>query len=283
MNRDGNSETFSLVLTLALKTLWYSVVFGALVLIFVLTAFPAAAEDFYAAAGSPKLSFQFAEKATGDDADAQRLVKTADKAAALMESYPDYAEKTEYYCLRLLLSGDAEEYFDEYDRANLQAVPPEWHVNVYDSYDYYSTTLYRARLARGITDLFVQGENVAPGDIDSVLTADAAAGKEAVYILGQLSLYAAGCGEEQRAALLTPRLTQFCAAALGAVTARLDADNPSLDRLYALRALYRFYNACEGEGGWGAVEGFAQADDIASLYEYCFEKYCDKFDTEDIS
>ena len=115
MKRDDNSGTFSLVWQLALKTLWYSVVFGALVLVLVCVMFPAAAEDFYFQAGNAALSFQFAEKATPDDADVSRLRKTADKAIALMETDASYAGKAQHYCLKLLESDEKKTVHQELD------------------------------------------------------------------------------------------------------------------------------------------------------------------------
>lgn len=282
MKRDDNSGTFSLLWQLALKTLWYSVVFGALVLVLVCVMFPAAAEDFYFQAGNAALSFQFAEKATPDDADVFRLRKTADKAIALMETDASYAGKAQRYCLKLLESDGAAQQLAEYDGMNVAQAPREWHVNLCDSVDYYSTALYRARLAEGDTRLYVGGKDVAIGDVDGLLGTNFAASTDAVYLINQLSVYAAEAGEQQQDALLTARFTEFYKAALKNVLGALDADSPALKDLFALKAFYRFYNVMGGDGEWGAVDGDFPDDiaDIKDLYEYCFENYCNTNETE---
>lgn len=276
MERKADGDTFSLVLKLALKTLFYSVVFGALVFVIIIASFPGVAEDFYSAAGSVKLAYQFAERATGADASAARLMKTADKAVALMETDKEYASDAEYYCRRLLESGDAAAIFAETDKKNMLSAPREWHVNLCDSADYYASALYRARLARGITDFYIAGNDISPGSLNDYVSQADPASKQAAYLVGQASLYVQSCGEEGARLLRNGGFIEYYAQGLAAAVSGLGDAVPDIELLFRLKAFYRFYNAYPDKSGdLGRVEGFDGCENIKQLYERCFEKYCE--------
>lgn len=275
--KNNNAGSFYLTLTLAIKTLCYSVVCGALLFVLLFVTFPEIAEDFYAMAGSAKISYQFAEKATRYNESTSRLIKTADKAIALMEKDSAYAFDVEKYCSKLLLRADSKEIFSAIDENNLNNAPKEWHVNLYDSADYYSLSLYKSRLSRGVTDFFFNGKDVSITDLKKFVSERNEPSYDDAYFVGQVALYVEyRYNSSQSCNLDDSGFLEYYSRGLEAIAQEIDVNEPKIELLFRLKAFYRFYNVYEDKNAdFGKVDGFDNCENVKTLYENCFKKYCE--------
>lgn len=276
MRRDNVNEMSNMIMSLALRTLWYAVVVGALLIVLFFALFPSAAEDYYTTAGNKPLAYAFAVKATGDNADAARLIKTADKSVSLYEHDDKYAGDVERYTRRLLLSTDGAELLAMLDRQNVLRSPKVLHVNLCDSKGYYSVAMYRARLSLGKTALFLGGNDIEIINLDAFMSTLGTADKDSAYTFEQLALYVAYAAErgwddkmDKLDVLTTYR------SCLNDITGKINVSAPDLESLYVLRAYYKFSCAYYDAAGAdiGAIEGISGYDDIKQLYEECLKNY----------
>ncbi len=273
MEHKDNNEISSLILNLALKTLQNAAIFGALLIVLVFMLFPSVPEDFYASAGNGVLSYAFAIKATSDNSSTDRIIKTADKALSLSEHDSEYDADAEKYLKKLLTRNDVATIVKRIDERNLAESPKVLHVNLCDSIDYYTVCLYRIRLKRGCTTLFIAGNDCEIIRLDektSLLTDN-----EKAYLFDQLSYYVDYCSENSVANKLEALgIESFYKTALDGVVERINVVEPDLDDLFKLKALYRFSASYTLSGGElyfpESVEGY---DNIKELYEDCLKNY----------
>lgn len=274
MERKDNNEVSSLILNLALKTLQNAVIFGALLIVLIFMLFPSVPEDFYASAGNGVLSYAFAVKATDENSSTDRIIKTADKALSLAERNSEYNAEAEKYLKALLSKGDVVAAVEKIDKRNLAEAPKVLHVNLCDSIDYYTVCLYRLRLKRNCTTLFIAGADCEIIRLDEKL--NSLDNKEKAYLFDQLSYYVDYCIENSAANKLeTFGIEDYYAAALDGVANKIDVPDPALSDLFELKALYKFSTSYTLAGGkLGFTESIEEYDNIKELYEDCLKNYC---------
>ncbi len=286
VERNKNDATFSLIVNLALKTMQYTVVFGALILIATIILFPALAENFYASAENKPLSYQFAVNATGKNASVDRVKKTTDKAISLMldNSLPDsYREKyygeAEKYCERLITHKDAGKFFADFDAKNVASVPlnnKRLHIRLCDSFDYYTAALYSARLKNNKTEFFVRGGYVAVADFVAYAAKIELSPDEKVYVVRQAAQYLAYCRSNGTGDLLQENgFIDFYEKAVTEAAADINPEKPELKKLFRISIYSGFYNEyllSHENADIGKIGGdFVSVD---KLCDYCMEKYC---------
>lgn len=286
VERNKNDATFSLIVNLALKTMQYTVVFGALILIATIILFPTLAENFYASAENKPLSYQFAVNATGKTASVERVKKTTDKAISLMldtslsdsarEKYYGEAEK---YCEMLLTHKDAEKFFADFDAKNVASVPvnnKRLHVRLCDSFDYYTSALYSARLSRNKTEFFVRGEYVAVADFSAYAEKNGLSADEKAYVVRQAAQYLVFCRKNGTGDLLQENgFIDFYENAVSEAAADINPEKPELKKLFRVSiysGFYKEYLLSHENAEIGQIGGeFVSVD---KLCDYCMDKYC---------
>ena len=287
MERNNSQSTFSLVLNLALKTMQYVIVTIALVLVATIIIFPTVGENFYSSAGNKPLAYRFAVNATGKNASVERVRKTADRAIALMldrstpeKDMAEYVVGAEKYCLALLNKPDIANYFAEIDAENVASVKENriLHVRLCDSFDYYTSALYTARLKQNKTDFFVQGKFVAVADFveyaeNNVLSAD-----ECVYVVRQAAMYVDYCAKNGVSDILEKvGFTEFYINEMNKSASDVDCDRPELKKLFRISVysgFYKAYKTAHPESDIGEIRNVEGFDSIDELCDYCTEKYC---------
>ncbi|MDD7157920.1 MAG: hypothetical protein PUH99_02855 [Firmicutes bacterium] len=281
-----NQSGFSSILDLALETMKYTIVLIALVLIAFVALFPSAAESFYSFAGYKALAYKFAVNATNENSDISRVQKTADRALSLLSekdlSQSDsriYARGAEKYCAMLLTKSGVKEYYAELDRKTVERIKGNriLHIRFCDSIDYYTASLYNARLMSGKTEFFIRGEYVSLQDLARVVTEKELSEDERAYIVRQAALYVDYCVENGLSdGLKENGFFDFYDKNMLEAAKSIDSENPGLKKLFRISVYAGFakeYKAAHPDSEAGKIEGIENFESIEALCDYCMEKY----------